>query len=68
MSGSCNMASWSPQERKAMQADLLACRIRHQLGSLKGAERQKAGQQLLAQIAPHLQQAVVERLKARSST
>lgn len=50
-----------------MQADRVACLIRHQLGSLKGSERQKAGQELLAKVPAHLRTAVVERLKARAA-
>jgi len=66
MSGSHNLASLSPQERQAMQADLLACRIRQQLGSLKGAQRQEQGRALLAAVSANMQAAVVERLKARA--
>lgn len=67
MTGSWNMAWLSPSEWEAIQADLIACRIRHQLIGMKGSERQKAEQELLAKAPAHLRSAVVGRLKARSS-
>lgn len=66
MTGSCNLASLSLQQRESIQADLLACRIRRQLRGLKGPARQQRGRELL-EIAPvALREAVVERIKARA--
>lgn len=66
MTGSHNLASLSQAERTALQADLLACRIRHQLGSLKGKPRQDAGKALLEMVPSRMREPVVERLKARA--
>lgn len=64
---SWNLATRSPAERRDVTADLIACRIRHQLRGLKNATRQAEGKKLLAAVPAHLQEAVVEHLKARSS-
>ena len=66
MTGSCNLALLSPQERQAMQADLIACRIRAQCKGLKGAEKQKAGNAALSALSLEMQAAVVAALKARA--
>ena len=64
---SWNLATHSPAERRAVIADLIACHIQHQLSGLKNATRQAEGKKLLAAVPAHLQDAVVEQLKARSS-
>lgn len=68
MTGSVNLALLSQQERTELQADLLACQIRHKLGSLKGRQRQQEGQALLAKVAPGMRDAVVECLRRRSAS
>lgn len=66
MTGSCNLASLSLQERQEMQADLIACRIRWQCKALKGREKQVAGSKALSALPLPMQELVVARLKARS--
>lgn len=68
MTGSHNLALQTSARRAAMQADLIACRIRWQCKDLKGAEKQKAGTAALSALSLEMQAAVVEALKARASS
>lgn len=67
MSGSCNMASWSPQERQRIAADRIACLILHKLKGIEGEQRKKLGLELLEMAPSHMRGAVIYRLKARAS-
>ena len=52
----------------AVQADLVACRIRWECRALKGAERQRRGQELLRGLSAGLYPLVVEQLRVRSGS
>lgn len=67
MNGSCNLALLSPQERLAVQADLLACQYRYRRKD-KGKEWRQWVVEQLAKLTPEMAGAVRERLNARSST
>ena len=61
------MASLTADARNLIEADKIACLIRHKCKGLGGAERRKLGQELLAAVPQAARDAVVERLKARAS-
>ena len=62
-----NLASLTADARNLIEADKIACLIRHKCKGLGLAERRKLGQELLAAVPPAARDAVVERLKARAS-
>ena len=64
--GSHNLACLTRAERDLIEADKTACLIRWKCAGLKGAERQRKGQELLAAVPETARPAVVERLKARA--
>ena len=61
-----NLASLTADARNLIEADKIACLIRHKCKGLGLAERRKLGQELLAAVPPAARDAVVERLKARA--
>ena len=67
MNGSLNLACLTMTERDLIEADKTACFIRWKCQDLKGAARQRLGQELLAAVPETARPAVVERLKARAS-
>lgn len=67
MSGSLNLASLPATDRAQIEADKRACLIRWKVRDLKGSERQRQAQELLAAVPETARAAVVERLKARGS-
>ena len=62
-----NLASLTADARNLIEADKIACLIRHKCKGLGLAERRKLGQELLAAVPQAARDAVVERLKARAS-
>lgn len=62
-----NLASLTADARSMIEADKIACLIRHKCKGLGLAERRKLGQELLAGVPQVARDAVVERLKARAS-
>lgn len=67
MNGSLNLACLTMTERQLINADKQACLIRHKVRDLKGAEKQRQGNVLLAAVPESARPAVVEALKARGS-
>ena len=67
MNGSLNLASLAPMDRQLIEADKTACLIRWKCAGLKGEERQRKGQELLAAVPESARPAVVAALKARGS-
>lgn len=65
--GSHNLASLPPAERKGIEADKIGCLIRWKCKGLKGAERQRQGNVLLAAVPEAVRDAVVAALKARGA-
>jgi len=66
MNGSLNLASLAPMDRQLIEADKTACLIRWKCAGLKGEERQRKGQELLAAVPETARPAVVAALKARA--
>ena len=66
MTGSWNLALFPPADRMLIEADKIACLIRHKCKGLGLAERRKLGQEMLAAVPQAARPAVVERLKARA--
>lgn len=66
MTGSKNLASLPQAERALIEADKVACLIRHKCRHLPEREKQNLGPQLLAAVPEAARDAVVERLKARA--
>ena len=64
--GSHNLACLTRAERDLIEADKIACLIRHKCKGLGLAERRKLGQEMLAAVPQAARDAVVERLKARA--
>lgn len=62
-----NLASLTADARRLIEADKIACLIRHQCKGLGLEERRKRGQEMLAAVPSAVRDAVVERLKARAS-
>ncbi len=65
--GSSNLALLPAAERALIEADKTACLIRWKVRDLKGEERQRKGQELLAAVPESARPAVVAALKARGS-
>jgi len=65
--GSSNLALLPAAERALIEADKTACLIRWKVRDLKGAERQRQGNVLLAAVPESARPAVVAALKARGS-
>lgn len=65
--GSFNLALLPPADRALMDADKQACLIRWKVRDLKGPERQRHGNVLLAAVPESARPAVVAALKARGS-
>ena len=65
--GSFNLASLLPADRQLIEADKTACLIRWKVRDLKGPERQRQGNVLLAAVPESARPAVVAALKARGS-
>ena len=66
MNGSLNLACLTMTERQLINADKQACLIRWKVRDLKGPERQRQAQELLAAVPETARAAVVEKLKARA--
>ena len=62
-----NLAELTADARALIEADKTACLIRWKCHGLKGAARQKLGQELLAAVPEGARNAVVAALKARGS-
>jgi len=67
MNGSLNLACLTMTERQLIEADKTACLIRWKVRDLKGPERQRHGNVLLAAVPESARPAVVAALKARGS-
>lgn len=67
MNGSLNLACLTMTERQLINADKQACLIRWEVRDLKGPERQRQGNVLLAAVPESARPAVVAALKARGS-
>jgi hypothetical protein len=65
--GSHNLACLTRAERDLIEADKTACLIRWKVRDLKGPERQRQGNVLLAAVPESARPAVVQALKARGS-
>lgn len=65
--GSFNLALLPPADRQLINADKQACLIRWKVRDLKGAEKQRQGNVLLAAVPESARDAVVQALKARGS-
>ena len=63
--GSHNLACLTRAERDLIEADKIACLIRHKCRGLGLAERRKLGQEMLAAVPEAVRDAVVAALKAR---
>ena len=64
--GSLNLACLTMTERQLIDADKTACLIRWKVRDLKGPERQRQGNVLLADVPEIARPAVVAALKARA--
>ncbi|RYJ63231.1 hypothetical protein [Pseudomonas songnenensis] len=64
--GSFNLALLPPADRALMDADKQACLIRWKVRDLKGPEKQRQGNVLLAAVPESARPAVVAALKARA--
>lgn len=65
--GSHNLACLTRAERDLIEADKTACLIRWKVRDLKGPEKQRQGNVLLAAVPETARPAVVQALKARGS-
>lgn len=63
---SSNLARLTADARALIEADKTACLIRWKVRDLKGAERQRQGNVLLAAVPESARPAVVAALKARA--
>lgn len=61
-----NLAELTADARALIEADKQACLIRWKVRDLKGAERQRQAQELLAAVPESARPAVVAALKARA--
>jgi len=61
-----NMAEWPIAERKALNADLIACRIRQECKGMAQADRQKRAREVLEKLAPDMRELVVEAMRRRA--
>lgn len=66
MTGSWNLALFPPADRMLIEADKTACLIRWKVRDLKGEEKQRQGNVLLAAVPESARPAVVQALKARA--
>ena len=64
---SFNLATLTADARALIEADKTACLIRWKVRDLKGPERQRQGNVLLAAVPESARPAVVAALKARGS-
>ena len=64
--GSHNLACLTRVERDLIEADKTACLIRWKVRDLKGPEKQRQGNVLLAAVPESARPAVVAALKARA--
>ena len=64
---SFNLAALTADARALIEADKTACLIRWKVRDLKGPERQRQGNVLLAAVPESARPAVVAALKARGS-
>lgn len=64
---SFNLATLTADARHLIESDKQACLIRWKVRDLKGAERQRQGNVLLAAVPESARPAVVAALKARGS-
>jgi len=64
---SFNLATLTADARALINADKQACLIRWKVRDLKGAEKQRQGNVLLAAVPESVRPAVVAALKARGS-
>jgi hypothetical protein len=64
---SFNLAALTADARQLIDADKQACLIRWKVRDLKGPERQRQGNVLLAAVPESARPAVVQALKARGS-
>ena len=62
-----NLAELTANARNLIEADKIACLIRHKCKGLGLAEKRTRGKELLAAVPQAARDAVVERLKARAS-
>ncbi|MHB1403900.1 MAG: hypothetical protein ACYCWB_16040 [Thiobacillus sp.] len=63
---SFNLAALTADARALIEADKTACLIRWKVRDLKGLERQRQAQELLAAVPESARPAVVAALKARA--
>lgn len=61
-----NLAELTADARNLIEADKIACLIRHKCKGLGLAERRKLGQEMLAAVPEAVRDAVVAALKARA--
>lgn len=64
---SFNLATLTADARALIEADKQACLIRYRVRDLKGPEKQRQGNVLLAAVPESARPAVVAALKARGS-
>ncbi len=62
-----NLASLTADARNLIEADKIACLIRHKCRGLGLEEKRTRGKELLETVPQNARDAVVERLKARAS-
>lgn len=62
-----NLALQTADARSLIEADKIACLIRHKCKGLGLAERRARGKELLAAVPQTARDAVVEQLKARAN-
>ena len=62
-----NLATLTADARSLIEADKIACLIRHKCRGLGLEEKRTRGKELLAAVPQTARDAVVERLKARAS-
>ena len=62
-----NLAELTADARNLIEADKIACLIRHKCKALGLAERRKLGQEMLAAVPEAVRDAVVAALKARGA-
>ena len=62
-----NLALQTADARNLIEADKIACLIRHKCKGLSLEEKRKRGKELLETVPQTVWDAVVERLKARAS-
>lgn len=63
-----NLATRTPAERLAVDADRIACRLRHTTRLMGKLERQRAVGQELDRMVPELRELVLQALRARAKS